>query len=229
MISVIIPTFNEKNNIFKILSKLKKIKIISEIIFVDDDSSDGTYNEIIKYKTKKIKGYLRKSSIKDLSKSVVYGVKKAKSNNIVVMDCDLQHNPNYIIKMWKKFNGSEYDIIIANRFCNQKILGNLGFIRSFVSLFTITLINFIFGKKTQDPLSGFFLCKKNILLKFEKSFFLNGYKILFDIIYNGKTNLVIGHQDIKFNKRKYEKSKFNLRIIVIFLRQLIYTKFFVAK
>ena len=53
MISVIIPTFNEKNNIFTILSKLQKIKIISEIIFVDDDSRDGTYSEIIKYKTKK--------------------------------------------------------------------------------------------------------------------------------------------------------------------------------
>ena len=71
MISVIIPTYNEKNNIFKILSKLKKIKIISEIIFVDDDSNDGTYNEIIKYKTKIIKGYLRKSSIKDLSKKYI--------------------------------------------------------------------------------------------------------------------------------------------------------------
>jgi glycosyltransferase involved in cell wall biosynthesis len=58
MISVIIPTFNEKNNIFKILSKLKKIKIISEIIFVDDDSNDGTYNEIIKYKTKKTQDHL---------------------------------------------------------------------------------------------------------------------------------------------------------------------------
>ena len=135
----------------------------------------------------------------------------------------------HITGEWSSFNDSDYDIIIANRFCNQKILGNLGFFRSFVSLSTITLINLIFGKKTQDPLSGFFLFKKNILLKFEKSFFLNGYKILFDIIYNGKTNLVIGHQDIKFNKRKYEKSKFNLRIIVIFLRQLIYTKFFVAK
>ncbi len=141
MISVIIPTYNEKNNIFKISSKLKKIKIISEIIFIDDDSNDGTYNEIIKYKSKKIKGYLRKSNIKDLSKSVVYGVRKAKYKNIVVMDCDLQHNPNYITKMWKKFNGSKYDIIIANRFYNQKILGNLGFIRSYVSLSTITLIN----------------------------------------------------------------------------------------
>tara|TARA_B100000035_G_scaffold30236_1_gene23173 strand:- start:24 stop:713 length:690 start_codon:yes stop_codon:yes gene_type:complete len=229
MISVIIPTFNEKNNIFTILSKLQKIKIISEIIFVDDDSSDGTYNEIIKYKTKKVKGYLRKSNIKDLSKSVVYGVKKAKNENIVVMDCDLQHNPNYIKKMWKKFNLSKYDIIIANRFYNQKMLGNLGFLRSFVSLSTIKLINFIFGNKTSDPLSGFFLCKKYIVLEFEKSFFLNGYKILFDIIYNGKANLVIGQQNIKFNKRKYEKSKFSLRIIIIFLKQMFYTKFFVAK
>lgn len=229
MISVIIPTYNEKNNIFKISSKLKKIKIISEIIFIDDDSNDGTYNEIIKYKSKKIKGYLRKSNIKDLSKSVVYGVRKAKYKNIVVMDCDLQHNPNYITKMWKKFNGSKYDIIIANRFYNQKILGNLGFIRSFVSLSTITLINLIFGKKTTDPLSGFFLCKKNIVLKFEKSFFLNGYKILFDIIYNGDQNLKIGQQDIIFNRRKFEKSKFNLRIIVIFLRQMIYTKFVAKK
>ena len=229
MISVIIPTFNEKNNIFTILSKLQKIKIISEIIFVDDDSSDGTYSEIIKYKTKKVKGYLRKSNIKDLSKSVVYGVKKAKNENIVVMDCDLQHNPNYIKKMWKKFKLSDYDIIIANRFYNQKMLGNLGFFRSFVSLSTIKLINLIFGNKTSDPLSGFFLCKKYIVLKFEKSFFLNGYKILFDIIYNGKPNLIIGQQNIKFNKRKYEKSKFNLRIIIIFLRQMFYTKFFVAK
>ena len=169
MISVIIPTYNEKNNIFKISSKLKKIKIISEIIFIDDDSNDGTYNEIIKYKSKKIKGYLRKSNIKDLSKSVVYGVRKAKYKNIVVMDCDLQHNPNYITKMWKKFNGSKYDIIIANRFYNQKILGNLGFIRSFVSLSTITLINLIFGKKTTDPVSGFFLCKFGFsLIKYDK-------------------------------------------------------------
>ena len=145
------------------------------------------------------------------------------------MDCDLQHNPNYIKKMWKKFKLSDYDIIIANRFYNQKMLGNLGFFRSFVSLSTIKLINLIFGNKTSDPLSGFFLCKKYIVLKFEKSFFLNGYKILFDIIYNGKPNLIIGQQNIKFNKRKYEKSKFNLRIIIIFLKQMFYTKFFVAK
>ena len=49
MISVIIPTYNEKKNISKILKKLLSIKIISEIIFVDDSSTDGTFNEIKKF------------------------------------------------------------------------------------------------------------------------------------------------------------------------------------
>ena len=53
MISVVIPTYNEKKNISKILYSLLKIKIISEIIFVDDKSTDGTYEEILKYKKKK--------------------------------------------------------------------------------------------------------------------------------------------------------------------------------
>ena len=228
MISIIIPTYNEKKNISRIINNLKKININYEVIFVDDRSSDGTFDEIMKYKSKSIIGYSRKVLIKDLSKSVLFGVKKAKYNNILVMDCDLQHSPKYILKMWKKYKFNNFDIIVGNRFGKQKIIGNLGFLRSFISISTIKLINFIFGKKTQDPLSGFFLCKKNIILKFQKFFFLRGYKILFDILYNGNQNLNIGQQDIIFNRRQFEKSKFNMRIIVIFFKQMIYTKF-VAK
>ncbi len=229
MISVIIPTYNEKKNIEKILIKLKVIKIVSEIIFVDDNSNDGTYDEILKYKKYRAIGYLRKSKKKDLSKSVLYGVKKSKNKNILVMDCDLQHNPKYIIKMWEKFYNSDYEIIIANRFQNEKIIGNLGYFRSFISLLTISLINLILGKRSQDPLSGFFLCKKSIILKFQKNFFSCGYKILFDIIYNGKANLKIAHQNIVFNRRQYAKSKFNFLIIWLFIRQIIFTIFLVKK
>ena len=229
MISVVIPTYNEKKNIKKILVKLQEIKIISEIIFVDDQSNDGTFNEIKESSKYNVKGYLRKAKKKDLSKSVLYGVKKSKNKDILVMDCDLQHNPKYILRMWNKYNSIGYDIVIANRFSNQKFIGNLGYSRSLVSLSTIYLINLIFGKRSLDPLSGFFLCKKNIILQYKKNFFLTGYKILFDIIYNGKTNLKIGHQNIKFNRRKYAESKFNLRIIRLFIRQMIYTIFLVKK
>ena len=160
MISVVIPTYNEKKNILKISIKLLKINTISEIIFVDDQSEDKTYEEITSLKNKKVKAFLRKSNKKDLSKSVLLGVQKAKYENILVMDCDLQHNPKYIKKMWKKFNKYNYDIVVANRFTKKKMIGNLGYFRSFVSLFTISLINFIFGRRVADPLSGFSYAKK---------------------------------------------------------------------
>lgn len=229
MISVVIPTFNEKENIKKILAKFHRIKIISEIIFVDDRSYDGTFNEIKRFQQYNIKGYLRKAKKRDLSKSVLYGVKKSKNKNILIMDCDLQHNPKYITNMWNNYCNNNYDLVIASRFQNQKIIGNLGYFRSLISLSTINLINLIFGKKSLDPLSGFFLCKKKIISEFEKNFFSTGYKILFDIIYNGKKNLRIGHQNIKFDRRKYAESKFNFRIILLFIKQMIYTIFLAKK
>ena len=89
MISVIIPTLNEKKNVAILAKKLSRIKFISEIIYVDDNSKDGTFEEIKKLrKKKKIRGYQRKK-IRDLSKSVIYGVIKSKKNNVLIMNLKL--------------------------------------------------------------------------------------------------------------------------------------------
>jgi len=229
MISVILPTYNEKKNIAIISKKLLRIKLINEIIFVDDRSIDGTFSEIKKLKFRKIKGFVRKAKSRDLSKSVMYGVKKAKNDYVLVMDCDLQHNTKYIEKLWRKIYFSRCDIVVANRFTGKKYSENLGMIRSLLSKFAIGTINLFFGKKTSDPLSGFFICKKAIFLRYDKKFYLKGYKILFDLIYNGKKGIKVKEQDIVFNKRFYEKSKFNLYVIWLFLLQMLYTKFVVKK
>ncbi len=230
MVSVIIPTFNEKKNINKIIKRLLNIKIISEIIFVDDNSTDGTFYIIKKFfRNKKIKGYLRNSPIRDLSKSVLYGINKSNYQIIVVMDCDLQHDPKYIINMVKKLNNNKSDIVIASRFENKFFEGNLGFFRSFLSNIAIIIINLILGKKSSDPLSGFFVCKKKIVSNHKKFFFKKGYKILFDIIYNGKKKINISHQKIKFKKRTFENSKFNFKVILLFLAQIKHTIFVVKK
>ncbi len=229
MLSVIIPTLNEKKNILKLSDKLSKIGFIAEVIFIDDNSNDGTFKEIRKVKHKKIKGYLRKGVSKDLSKSVLMGVQKSKYQNILVMDGDMQHDSRYIITMWKSFNRSKFDLIIASRFSNKKLVGNLGFLRSAISHIAISFINFFFGKKTTDPLSGFFICKKKIITNYKKNFFSRGYKILFDILYNSKNDLKIKDINITFKKRYFEKSKFNSRIILLFFMQILFTKFVVKK
>ena len=226
MISVVIPTLNEKNNIKKIVGKLKNINLVKEIIFVDDNSTDGTFEEILNVKkSNKIIALKRKNSNKDLSKSVLLGVKKAKYECICVMDCDLQHDVKYIKNLWTIYKKKNNHVVVASRFVKKNYSGNLGFLRSILSNFAVYLIILIFGKKTTDPLSGFFLCRKKVIINYENQFFLKGYKILFDILYNGKSNIRVSDVEIVFKKRNSDQSKFNIRIILIFIRQMIYTKF----
>ena len=226
MISVVIPTLNEKNNIKKIVDKLKNINLVKEIIFVDDNSTDGTFEEILNVKkSNKIIALKRKNNNKDLSKSVLLGVKKAKYECICVMDCDLQHDVKYIKNLWTIYKKKNNHVVVASRFVKKNYSGNLGFLRSILSNFAVSLIILIFGKKTTDPLSGFFLCRKKVIINYENQFFLKGYKILFDILYNGKSNIRVSDVEIVFKKRNSDQSKFNIRIILIFIRQMIYTKF----
>ena len=125
MISAIIPTFNEKKNIEALCKKLSCIRIVSEVIFVDDNSEDGTFKEIQKMSilNKKFIGILRDNEEKNLSASVLAGVFKAKNRLILVMDSDLQHNTSYILKMYQSFQKNSCDIVIASRFLNNNITG----------------------------------------------------------------------------------------------------------
>jgi len=230
MISIVIPTYNEEKNISKIFNKLKNINIISEIIFVDDNSSDKTENELIKLKkSKKLRFFIRKEKQRDLSKSVIFGFHKSRNNTILVMDCDLQHDPKYIHKLWSKLKEKKYDIVVASRFLNKNYSGNVSYLRTLISKMAIYIISIIFGKKTSDPLSGFFICDKRLVLRYRKKLYQKGYKILFDIIYNTHHKIRVKDIEIRFKKRLHERSKFNIQVIWLFLKQIIFTKFVVKK
>lgn len=226
MISIVVPTLNENKNIYPFISSTKKLNFIFEVIFVDDSSTDNTTETIkrlIKYK-KNYRIIIRKKN-RDLSQSVLEGVKKAKFNIIIVMDVDLQHDMRFCNKLFEKFKKKKLDMVIGSRFLLNNFKANIGYFRSIVSLFTILMINYFFKKKSTDPLSGFFIFKKYLLLDYKKNFFLKGYKILFDILYNGKKKIFLEDISIIFRERKLEKSKFNFRIIFIFFIQIFYTKF----
>ena len=224
MISIIVPTYNESKNIHKFVRNIKKLNFNYELIFVDDNSNDNSDLIFKKIKNKKINFLIRKSAKKDLSKSVILGVQKAIYKNIMVMDCDLQHSLKDANQMKNIFFKNKLDLVIGSRFLKNKYFGNVFFFRSIFSLFFIFLINLLFKKETTDPLSGFFICKKKIILQNKKKFFMKGYKILFDILYNSNSHLKIQDIQINFKKRMYGKSKLSLKIISIFILQIIYSK-----
>ncbi len=227
-LSIVIPVFNEKNNVENLVKKiiliLKNKQV--EIIIVDDSSIDGT-TELLKKLQKKyinLKVIYRKNNKRDLSKSCAIGFEKSKFNKIVVMDGDLQHNPIYIPKMLKKFKKYKCDIVVgARNLINQRIK-SLSIFRQLSSYVIIKIFEVLFGKKTIDPMSGFFLFNKKIYTKNKKKLYLNGFKILADLIYCQK-NLLIKDIIIKFNYRVKGKSKLNLRVLILLIK-FIFFKFF---
>ncbi len=220
-ISIIIPTFNEAENIERLFLRFKKIKKMMgdyEIIIADSNSKDSTIKKAEeKAEEMKLNVKTINCGSRDLSNSVVYALKKAKGNMMGAMDADLQHPPEMIPKMIDKLK--KKDIVIASRFVKGSEIG-FGFRRLFVSkayrLLSYLFVPNIFNIK--DPASGFFMFKKKIL----KGVKLNpvGFKILLEIL--AKANYKdVEEISFKFEERKKGESNFNLKQSVLASRHLL--------
>ncbi len=213
--SIIIPVYKEFNNIEKLYLKIRKYLKgnVYEVIFVDDSSNDGT-EELLKKIKKKYKNFsfiIRKKN-RDLSQSCFDGIKKAKYDYIQIMDGDLQHNPRYIPYLIDTLIKNNSDLVVGGRdLINGKNPG-LGQIRRISSILIIFTF-YLFGKKTIDPMSGFFLFKKKVYFENKKYFFGKGYKILADILFNSKSKIKVSDYIIIFDRRFKDMSKMNFNTL----------------
>ena len=226
-VSIVIPVYNEKNNISLLISKITSNinRIKHEIIIVDDSSDDGSKDILKKLSKKKnLKIIFRKEKIRDLSKSCRDGFEKSKFDKILVMDGDLQHNPKYILRMIKIMKNKNCDLVVGVRDLINSRVKSLSFFRQSASFVLIKFLNFVFGKKTIDPMSGFFLFKKKIYTKNKKLLFLKGFKILADLIYFDK-NISVKDLKINFEYRVKGSSKLNYKILIYLLQFIIFRIF----
>ena len=219
-LSLVIPILNEEKNIIpltkKIIQNLKRIKY--EIIFVDDSSIDDSRIKLksLKKKYKFFKPFLRNKK-KDLTQSCFDGIRRSKFQNILIMDGDLQHDPKYIKKMFKIYKKYNLDIVIGSRKLLSGKNQGLSELRRFASVVLIYFFR-IYKIKTNDPMSGFFIFRKEIYDKNKKFFFGKGFKILADFLINSKQNLQTKDVIINFNRRYNSESKMGLRVLFILIQ-----------
>lgn len=218
-ISIVIPALNEEKNIKpltkRIIENLRNIKF--EIIFVDDNSVDQSKTVLLAL-SKKYKFFnplLRKKD-RDLTQSCFDGIEKSKYPNILIMDADLQHNPKYIPLMLKVFSNDSDVVVGARKLTSGKNKG-LSEFRRFASVILIFFFK-IFNIKTTDPMSGFFIFKKQLYKKNKKYYFGKGFKILADILINSKDKLKTKDVYIDFNRRYESESKMSFKILVILIQ-----------
>lgn len=208
-LAIIIPTLNEQKNVPIIYSEIKSALMGEswELIFVDDDSNDGTIRSILEIATKDSRVRLvHRINRKGLSSACIEGMLCTCAPLLAVMDADLQHDVTLLPLMLKALNDDSLDIAVGSRYIQGGGTGAWHPLRIFFSRIATRISEIFVGKNISDPMSGFFIIRRTCFVKVAPSLSGRGFKILMDIITSDK-NLSLKEFPYQFGKRAYGKSK----------------------
>ena len=222
-ICLIIPTLNEKNNVTKIFEKIKKTKIKLDILFIDDNSNDGTKLEISKLKKKfKNVNYIfryNKSGIGSAHKDGFRYAYKKKYNIIITMDCDGTHDPKYLKNLIHK--SKSFDYVITSRFKKRGLIKDWPLTRKLITYLRHIFVKIFLGIN-YDASGAYrsFLTSK-IKLNHLMSAKNNDYAFFWEVTYILKKEGYSIHEiPVKLVFRKLGKSKMKFKHIIYSLYYL---------
>jgi dolichol-phosphate mannosyltransferase len=225
-VSIILPTYNESQNIVQILQLIQKYipkGIHSETIVVDDNSPDGTgkivedYVSNIKKIAENTIDIIHRKAKDGLSSAILNGIQNAKGETIVVMDSDFSHPPQIIPKMIEAFKQYHCDLVVASRYMTGGNIQGWTTKRKLMSKIATVIAKKGLGVKTKDPMSGFFAFKKNIIK--ELNFDALGYKILLEMLVKTK-GVNVKEIPYTFEDRKFGSSKLDNGIILDYFKSV---------
>jgi len=223
-VSLIIPTYNEKANIAPLVEAVRSAlgDIPWEIIIVDDDSPDQTFAEVSRLARDEPRlRCLRRVGRRGLSSAVIEGALVANGSAIAVMDADFQHDERILKQMYEKLTSTGADIVVATRYADGGGIGEWDATRAKMSDFATRMAGMLVGNQTSDPMSGFFMVRREIFASVIYDLSQQGYKILLDIISSSHTPLKIEEVPYVFRTRQEGESKISIMVLAQFLFLII--------
>lgn len=219
-ISIIIPTYNEAKNLAPLVEEifvsLNQAKISAEIIFVDDNSPDGTGRVAEKLAEKYPIIVIHRAGKLGLGSAVRAGFAASKGEIIGVMDADLSHDPAILPQLFEAL--ADNDIVVGSRLLPESRVDDWPWQRRWISKIGVLLARKMTKVPAADPLSGYFFLHQRVIA--EVPLTTIGYKILFEILCKGNYTR-IKELPFHFRKREYNQSKLNFKEHWLFFKQLV--------
>lgn len=218
--AVIVPTLNEAGNVSELVRRLENILqgLDWEIIFVDDNSKDGTLEELYNLaKSKPYVRYLRRLGRKGLASACVEGMMSSNADYMAVMDADLQHDETKLPELFNALSTGQANLAVASRYTGDGGTGEWSKSRVGISKLATWISRLFLKAPCSDPMSGFFALDREIIDKSAPKIQSQGFKILFDILSMPELDIRLKEIPYVFSSREIGESKLSSIVIVEFL------------
>ncbi len=223
LLSVVFPTFNERGNVAELVKRLDSTlsAVAWEAIFVDDNSPDGTADAVkaMAQRDPRVR-CLRRVGRRGLAGACIEGMLSSSAPFVAVMDADLQHDERVLPAMLAKLQSGDCDLVAATRYVEGGSAGSFSKKRGKISRLATLITRHVLGTSLSDPMSGFFMMRRDVFDGMVGRLSPVGFKILIDIATAGE-GLRIAEQPFSFGTRQEGESKFNVQIGVEFLGLLL--------
>lgn len=222
-LAIIVPTLNERANIAPLVELLDAALAGArwEVIFVDDDSRDGTPDEVreIARHDPRVR-CVQRIGRRGLSTACIEGVLATAAPYVAVMDADLQHDETLLPKMLETLRGGAYDIVVGSRHVEGGSIGQWTQGRANISSFATRLSRIICKTEIADPMSGFFMVRREVFESAVRRLSGQGFKILLDLLASSPQPLRLKELPYVFRPRRHGESKLDTLVAWEFMMLL---------
>jgi dolichol-phosphate mannosyltransferase len=226
-LSVIVPTFNERDNVELLFHKLEAALrgVAWEVVYVDDNSPDGTWQKVRELASRDPRvRCIRRIGRRGLSGACIEGILAASAPVAAVIDADLQHDETRLPHMLAPLESEAADLVVGSRYIEGGSADSFDRQRAGISAFATALARKVLKVEVADPMSGFFMIRRDRFEQLAPQLSTQGFKILLDVVASAQGSLRIVEIPFQFGSRLHGESKLDSMVALDFLG-LVLAKF----
>ncbi|AWM02119.1 glycosyltransferase family 2 protein [Bradyrhizobium amphicarpaeae] len=219
-LSVIVPTFNERDNVAVLYRRLEATlaNVAWEVVFVDDNSPDGTWDVVrtLAQQDSRVR-CIRRIGRRGLSGACIEGILASSAPYVAVIDADLQHDETQLPKMLLLLASDEADLVVGSRYIEGYKTEGFNKQRAGASALATEFARKMLRVEIADPMSGFFMIRRDRFEQLAPKLSVHGFKILLDVVATAHGGLRAVEIPYTFGARQHGESKLDSMVALDFL------------